>query len=220
MLSRSLALPPRRPRCRPIFEASHFCPTASTSSSPGRFGGCERGERVREWTGARWRGWAGEQGCATPPSPTWNPYIILRILAAGRRRARAGERAAELSLTISSFGLSEKFAGRRERSTAESVPDCNGNRQPTATDRRTGVRHTLELRRRRKGPRRASAPRAGYPRRSSLVRLIARGIGSSSLGDARTRGRRLHNFSGLVGVICFRTRHGTARHGGRRLRSP
>ena len=52
---------------RPIFEASHFCPTASTSSSPGRFGGCERGERVREWTGARWRGWAGEQGCATLP---------------------------------------------------------------------------------------------------------------------------------------------------------
>ena len=143
---------------RPIFEASHFCPTASTSSSPGRFGGCERGERVREWTGARWHG--GQESRDAPhyhASPTWNPYIILRILATGRRRARARERGAELSLTISSFGLSEKFAGRRERSTAESVPDGNGNRQPT--DRQTGVRHTLELRRRRKGPRRARRAR-------------------------------------------------------------
>ena len=70
---------------------------------------------VSKWRKEVRRARAGKRGCAT--SPTWNPYIILRILEGGGRRGRA----AELSLTISSFGLSEKFAGRRERSTVESV---------------------------------------------------------------------------------------------------
>ena len=79
---------------------------------------------VSKWRKEVRRARAGKRGCAT--SPTWNPYIILRILGGKGGEWREGqgeeeERAAELSLTISSFGLSEKFAGRRERSTVESV---------------------------------------------------------------------------------------------------
>ena len=123
-----------------------------------------------------------------------------------RRRARARERAAELSLTISSFGLSEKFAGRRERSTAESVPDCNGNRP---TDGREYVtRSSCADEEKGHGEReRAGIPSAFFPRppHGAGNRLIL------ARRRAHARGRRLHNFSGLVGVICFRTRHGGAR---------
>ena len=89
---------------------------------------------VRRRAGGR----ADKQGCAT--SPTWNPYIILRILGGkgrgGEWREGQGEeeeRAAELSLTISSFGLSEKFAGRRERSTVESGTGTNRREYVTVT---------------------------------------------------------------------------------------
>ena len=85
LLSRPLALPPR---CRPIFEASHFCPTASTSSSPGRFGGCERGERVREWTGARWHG-----GQESRDAPHYHRQLGIPISYYEYWRRGGGERA-------------------------------------------------------------------------------------------------------------------------------